>query len=538
MQQYHTLDKMQHPSIELEPCKRFCPFSILTSAADLIAEGITRQRKLDVADMGALAASIAEQRANEIETTNRQADELASQRIIEIAETADVAAGLVSEVAASGKLVVSLELVATQREEVIYGLEKAASGLRQLQLHVETVGSKTLQLLQNLIDGSIPAAHEVIELRNAMKGVEGLWQPINIESEIIKHVTEPELANDLIDMLVTRSDVVNDETNTSDKKQNAHVHTPLSLHVESLLELAHNWSWDSESLQQASGGKALSTLMYWVMRTTGLLDTFVVDDQRLVAFAEHVEMTYGKNPYHNNGHAANVLHMMFKMVTSPGVSPHHIDAIGMLSCIIGAVVHDLEHTGFTNEYLIATMHPLAITHNDTSPQEQHHVARASIMMGQCRFAFLQADTWKAVRRQVIPMVLATDMKRHFGVMSEFNTGVYGTSDAKKGNIIQQVLIKIADLSHLAAPWPVHLTWVNRLQQEYFLQGDAELAMGISVTPIMKRNRKGLLTSQTGFMDVVAIPMFEAFTVAFPSCVPIMEGIKGNYDCWRETDASE
>ncbi len=42
-----------------------------------------------------------------------------------------------------------------------------------------------------------------------------------------------------------------------------------------------------------------------------------------------------------------------------------------------ALVHDYEHGGLNNDFLIKTAHPLAITYSDQSPLEHHHVAAAT-----------------------------------------------------------------------------------------------------------------------------------------------------------------
>ena len=51
---------------------------------------------------------------------------------------------------------------------------------------------------------------------------------------------------------------------------------------------------------------------------------------------------------------------------------------GLLWAIYAAsLVHDYQHGGLNNDFLIKTAHPLAITYSDDSPLEHHHLAAAT-----------------------------------------------------------------------------------------------------------------------------------------------------------------
>ena len=52
-----------------------------------------------------------------------------------------------------------------------------------------------------------------------------------------------------------------------------------------------------------------------------------------------------------------------------------------------AIVHDYEHGGVNNDFLIKTAHPLSITYNDNSPWENHHLAASSRVLYQPEFCF-------------------------------------------------------------------------------------------------------------------------------------------------------
>ena len=56
--------------------------------------------------------------------------------------------------------------------------------------------------------------------------------------------------------------------------------------------------------------------------------------------------------------------------------------------IWSALVHDFEHGGLNNDFLIKTQHPLAIIYNDQSPLENHHVSAASRLLRDPELAYL------------------------------------------------------------------------------------------------------------------------------------------------------
>ncbi|GIL81201.1 hypothetical protein Vretifemale_10265, partial [Volvox reticuliferus] len=92
--------------------------------------------------------------------------------------------------------------------------------------------------------------------------------------------------------------------------------------------------------------------------------------------------------------------------------------------LIHQIVHDYGHPGLTNDFLVATSDPLAVRYNDRSPLENHHSAAAFSSMRRTGLDFLAPLTTEqrsSFRKQVIEMVLATDMKQHFSLLSHFST---------------------------------------------------------------------------------------------------------------------
>ena len=52
------------------------------------------------------------------------------------------------------------------------------------------------------------------------------------------------------------------------------------------------------------------------------------------------------------------------------------------------------------------------------------------------------------------------------------------------DLVLQMVLKCADLGHLASAWDLHVQWVLRLQEESFAQGDREKALGLHPTSFL------------------------------------------------------
>ena len=76
-------------------------------------------------------------------------------------------------------------------------------------------------------------------------------------------------------------------------------------------------------------------------------------------------------------HVASVVQMTHMLLRHGGVVKSGVlSRAAQMSTYWSACVHDFEHGGLNNDFLIKTSHPLAITYNDQSPLEMHHHASA------------------------------------------------------------------------------------------------------------------------------------------------------------------
>ena len=110
-----------------------------------------------------------------------------------------------------------------------------------------------------------------------------------------------------------------------------------------------------------------------------------------------------------------------------------IDHIETISLFVAACVHDYEHPGVNNVFLVNIQDPIAVRHNDISVLESHHIASAFALMNaeeQNNWMHkYKSDDFKRIRKQMIDAVFATDMSKHFGELGQFKS-LIGTGDFK------------------------------------------------------------------------------------------------------------
>jgi hypothetical protein len=331
-----------------------------------------------------------------------------------------------------------------------------------------------------------------------------------------------------------------------------------------VLSRSDDWTFDSFELDRVTCGKPLSCLSFFLFKRMGLIDKLRLNETRLCRWLQRIEDGYNSASYHNKIHAADVLRVCHVTLNRGGVletleSYSAADAlvpreIRLLCCYFAAIVHDFEHPGLTNDFMIKSNSKLALMYNDASPLENHHLAASFSLLRQEPFAFLPLDKKLAaiLRRDVIQLVLATDMKAHFSVLGLFSSMISDSqSDSSSAQNPQhmswdndaqllalKMVLKVSDLGHLANKEVTHHAWVSRLEQEMFAQGDKEKALGISISPLMDRTKAGVSRSQIFFFNVVAIPLFTQLSQAFPGTKEILDLLLLNFNRWAEIETSK
>eukprot|EP00929_Paragymnodinium_shiwhaense_P117907 TRINITY_DN8939_c0_g2_i1.p1 TRINITY_DN8939_c0_g2~~TRINITY_DN8939_c0_g2_i1.p1 ORF type:complete len:891 (+),score=194.66 TRINITY_DN8939_c0_g2_i1:190-2862(+) len=274
-----------------------------------------------------------------------------------------------------------------------------------------------------------------------------------------------------------------------------------------------------------------------------------VEDSKLIKFMTILESKYLANPFHNFGHAVDVVytvHRFFRLMEA-----HiYLSELSQFWLLVAAVAHDVGHIGVNNQYLIETSHELALKYNDRSPLENMHCSTFFHIISDPDaniFCQLSKDTYKETRKGMIGSILHTDITLHnemikdLGMLFQMNQEAFDnlepgsviTSSQNNIQLIMNAVLHCADVANPMKPWPLCQTYAFACLDEFFAQGDIEKAKGIPVQMLNDREKVNRPNSQIGFIEFLICPYVEAFVNCFPQVDGLATNLGENIQRWSE-----
>jgi hypothetical protein len=302
------------------------------------------------------------------------------------------------------------------------------------------------------------------------------------------------------------------------------------------------WDYDTIQLEIITDGNALFYTTYLLLYKLDLVRYFNLDDAVLRRFLVAVQSSYHPNPYHNAMHGADVTQINYYIMIVAGLATKcRLSKEELFAGLIAGAVHDFDHPGLNNNFHSRTGAYLATLYNDRSILESHHLACTFELVRHPRyniFATLSDEQRLVVRETMIEMVLATDMGNHAKIFKNFQVRMSETSDwfSKKDDVrlALSMSIKMADISNCARPNHIYAEWAKNISKEFYLQGDAERKLNLSVSPFMDRTKEAeeFPKGQISFIMYIVQPMVEAISALLPSMSFAVGLCADNKEYWK------
>uniref|UniRef100_A0A3P8Z7E2 Phosphodiesterase n=1 Tax=Esox lucius TaxID=8010 RepID=A0A3P8Z7E2_ESOLU len=314
------------------------------------------------------------------------------------------------------------------------------------------------------------------------------------------------------------------------------------------LDDLNKWGLNIFRLAEFSNNRPLSCIMFAIFQERDLLKTFRIPVDTFVTYVMTLEDHYHANvAYHNSLHAADVTQSTHVLLSTPALDAVFTD-LEILAALFAAAIHDVDHPGVSNQFLINTNSELALMYNDESVLENHHLAVGFKLLHEenCDiFQNLSKRQRQSLRKLVIDMVLATDMSKHMGLLADLKTMVETKKVTSSGVLLLdhytdriQVLrnmVHCADLSNPTKPLAVYREWTERIMEEFFRQGDKERERGMEISPMCDKHTASVEKSQVGFIDYIVHPLWETWgDLVHPDAQDILDTLEDNRDWYQST----
>ncbi|XP_075919757.1 3',5'-cyclic-AMP phosphodiesterase 4C-like isoform X2 [Petromyzon marinus] len=308
----------------------------------------------------------------------------------------------------------------------------------------------------------------------------------------------------------------------------------------------NRWGLNIFKIAEYSGGRPLTVLMYTIFQERELLKTFRIPVDTFLAYVMTLEDHYHADvAYHNSLHAADVAQSTHVLLSTPALDAVFTD-LEILAALFASAIHDVDHPGLSNQFLISTNSELALMYNDESVLENHHLAVGFKLLQEenCDiFQSLGKKQRQGLRKMVIDMVLATDMSKHMNLLADLKTMVETKKVTSSGVLlldnytdriqVLQNMVHCADLSNPTKPLALYQQWTGRIVDEFYGQGDRERERGIDISPMCDRHSASVEKSQVGFIDYIAHPLWETWAdLVQPDAQEMLELLEENRDFYQ------
>ncbi|XP_024290935.1 cAMP-specific 3',5'-cyclic phosphodiesterase 4B isoform X2 [Oncorhynchus tshawytscha] len=312
------------------------------------------------------------------------------------------------------------------------------------------------------------------------------------------------------------------------------------------LEDINKWGLNIFRVAEHSHNRPLTCTMYTIFQERDLMKTFKIPADTFVTFMLTLEAHYHADvEYHNSLHAADVAQSTHILLATPALDAVFTD-LEILAALFAAAIHDVDHPGVSNQFLINTNSELALMYNDESVLENHHLAVGFKLLQEDNCDIFQNLTKKqrqSLRRMVIDMVLATDMSKHMSLLADLKTMVETKKVTSSGVLlldnytdkiqVMRNMVHCADLSNPTKSLDLYRQWTDRIMNEFSHQGDRERERGIEISPMCDKHTASVEKSQVGFIDYIVHPLWETWAdLVHPDAQDILDTLEDNRNWYQ------
>lgn len=191
----------------------------------------------------------------------------------------------------------------------------------------------------------------------------------------------------------------------------------------------------------------------------------------------------------------------------------------VFASFVACVIHDYEHPGYSNQFVIRTKHPLAIRYSDQLVLEHHHLAASFNVMfsnEDCNiFENMPVEQFREARKLMIAAVLNTDLSKHFTLLTELKTKLgnnFPTESLDDRILILSITLRICDHFKVMRGPTIFFKWMDAMFEEFYKQGDMEKVLDLPISKFMDRENTNKEKVFSNYLNVVCRPLVTTYLI--------------------------
>ncbi|EMP39521.1 cAMP-specific 3',5'-cyclic phosphodiesterase 4D [Chelonia mydas] len=281
------------------------------------------------------------------------------------------------------------------------------------------------------------------------------------------------------------------------------------------LENLNKWGLNIFHVSEYSNSCSLSCIMYTIFQERELLKTFKIPGETLLTYVLTLEEAPPVAPAQSQSLPS------FANQSGPASDPCMcpwqavFTDLEILAALFAAAIHDVDHPGVSNQFLINTNSELALMYNDESVLENHHLAVGFKLLQEENCDIFQS-LGKRQRQTLRKMVIDMAPRCSFSPPQ-----------------VLRNMVHCADLSNPTKPLELYRQWTDRIMEEFFRQGDKERERGMEISPMCDKHTASVEKSQVGFIDYIVHPLWETWAdLVHPDAQEILDTLEDNRDWYH------
>ena len=269
-----------------------------------------------------------------------------------------------------------------------------------------------------------------------------------------------------------------------------------------------------------------------IFQTLDLLQAMKADSKSIITTILSIRDAYNDIPFHNWLHAVDTTQFVYSCLVR-GRMRRYFAPLQIAALILGALCHDVGHTGVNTTFHVKSKSSLFFAFGDQSTLERYHATVATKILE-------KSPIYEGIDNPVfwkffVGVIIATDMVRHFEFIDSFKLIVdrFEYTNELHRLTLAQFLVKCGNFANTTRTFDVAQHFANGLLEEFRLQSEQEKEINVELTKFGDSNEMPLWDIEISFYTGIVSPTLKLLSRMTPDLNDFHIQLEDNQKQWDE-----